>query len=177
MNGFIQQSRSLAGAPIFFAKKKDGSLHFVVDYRGLNKIIVLYWYALPLIMILLEHLSGAKYFTKVDLRGAYNFVRICPGDEWKNTFCTLYGHFKHIIMLFGLTTETYVLQHMVNDIFHDLSDIFSVVYLDNILMYSKSNKEHGVHVCQVLERWQEYGLYDELKKCTFGKCQLKFWGM
>ena len=92
-NGFIRHSRSPTGALTFFVKKKDGSLCLVVDYRGLNKITVRNRYALPLIPTLLERLSGAKYFTKLDLRGAYNLVRIRPGDEWKTAFRTRYGHF------------------------------------------------------------------------------------
>ena len=102
-SGFIQHSRSPCGAPIFFVKKKDGSLHLVVDYRGLNKVTVRNRYALPLIPSLLERLNRAKYFTKLDLRGANNLVRIRPGDEWKTAFRTRYGHFEYTVMPFGLT--------------------------------------------------------------------------
>ena len=84
--GFIRHSKSPTGAPIFFVKKKDGSLRLVVVYRGLNKIIIRNRYALPLIRTLLEWLSGAKCFAKIDLRGAYNLVRIRSGDEWKTAF-------------------------------------------------------------------------------------------
>ena len=86
--GFIRHSKSPTGAPIFFVKKKDGSLYLVVDYRGLNKVIIRNRYALSLISSLLEQISGANFFTKIDLRGAYNLVRICPDDEWKTTFRT-----------------------------------------------------------------------------------------
>ena len=91
MDNIIQHSRSPAGAPIFFIKKKDGSLRLVMDYQGLNKVTIRNRYALPLISSLLEHLSGAKFFTKLDLRGAYNLVQIRPGDEWKTAFRTRYG--------------------------------------------------------------------------------------
>ena len=134
-NGFIQHSRSPAGAPIFFVKKKDGSLRLVVDYRGLNKVTIRNRYALPLISSLLERLSGAKYFTKLDLRGAYNLVRIRRGDEWKTAFRTRYGHFEYTVMPFGLTNAPAVFQHMANDIFRDFLDIFVIVYLDDILIY------------------------------------------
>ena len=113
-NGFIQHSKSPAGAPIFFVKKKDGTLRMVVDYRGLNKVTVRNRYALPLISSLLERLSEAKYFTKLDLRGAYNLVRIRPGDEWKTAFRTRYGHFEYTVMPFGLTNAPAVFQHMAN---------------------------------------------------------------
>jgi hypothetical protein len=137
-NGFIQHSRSPASAPIFFVKKKDGLLRLVVDYRGLNKVTIRNKYALPLISSLLERLSGAKFFTKLDLRGVYNLVRIRPGDEWKTAFRTLYDHFEYIVMPFGLTNAPAVFQHMANDIFRDFLDIFLIVYLDDILIYSKT---------------------------------------
>jgi hypothetical protein len=175
-NGFIQHSRSPAGAPIFFVKKKDGSLRLVVDYRGLNKITIRNRYALPLISTLLERLSGAKYFTKLDLRGAYNLVRIRPGDEWKTAFRTRYGHFEYTVMPFGLTNAPAVFQHMANDIFRDFLDIFTIVYLDDILIYSKTQEEHDVHVCQVLQRLREYGLYAKLEKCKFDENQVEFLG-
>jgi hypothetical protein len=133
-NGFIRHSKSPAGVPIFFVKKKDGSLRLVVDYRGFNKVTVRNRYALPLIPTLLERLSGAKYFTNLDLRGAYNLVRIRPGDEWKTAFRTRYGHFEYTVMPFGLTNAPAVFQHMANDIFRDSLDIFIIVYLDDILI-------------------------------------------
>jgi hypothetical protein len=110
-NGFIRHSRSPASAPIFFVKKKDGSLRLVVDYRGLNKFMVRNQYALPLILsLLVERLCGAKYFTRLDLRGAYNLVRIRPGDEWKTAFRTRYGHFEYAAMPFGFTKAPTVFQ-------------------------------------------------------------------
>ena len=102
-NGFIRHSKSPADAPIFFVKKKDGSLRLVVDYCGLNKVTIKNRYALPLISSLLERINGARFFTKINLRGAYNLVRIRLGDEWKTTFRTRYGHFKYTVMSFSLT--------------------------------------------------------------------------
>ena len=174
--GFIRHSKSPAGAPIFFVKKKDGSLRLVVDYRGLNKITIRNRYALPLIPTLLERLSGAKYFTKIDLRGAYNLVRIRPGDEWKTAFRTRYGHFEYTVMPFGLTNAPAVFQHMANDIFRDFLDIFTIIYLDDILIFSKTQEEHDEHVRQVLQRLQEYGLYAKLEKCSFDRNQVEFLG-
>ena len=107
-NGFIRHSKSPAGAPIFFVKKKDGSLRLVVDYRGLNKVTIRNRYALPLISSLLERINGARFFTKIDLRGAYNLVWIRRGDEYKTAFRTRYGHFEYTIMPFGLTNASTV---------------------------------------------------------------------
>ena len=175
-NGFIRHSRSPGSAPIFFVKKKNGSLRLVVDYRGLNKVTIRNRYALPLIPNLLERLSGAKYFTKLDLRGAYNLVRIRPGDEWKTAFRTRYGHFEYTVMPFGLTNAPAVFQHMANDIFRDFLDIFTIVYLDDILIYSKTQEEHDEHVRQVLRWLREYGLYAKLEKCSFSQNQVEFLG-
>ena len=175
-NGSIRHSKSPTGAPIFLVKKKDGSLCLVVDYRGLNKVGVRYRYASPLISRLLDRLSGAKYFTKLDLRGAYNLVRIRLGDEWKTAFCTRYGHFEYTVMPFGLTNAPAVFQHMENDIFREFLDVFTIVYLDDILIYSKTQGEHDMHVRQVLERFHEYGLYAKLEKCTFDQDHVEFLG-
>ena len=175
-NGFIRHSKSPAGAPIFFVKKKDGSLRLVVDYRGLNKVTIRNRYALPLISNLLERLSGAKYFTKLDLRGAYNLVRIRPGDEWKTAFRTRYGHFEYTVMPFGLTNAPAIFQHMANDIFRDFLDVFTIVYLDDILIYSTTQEEHDRHVRQVLQRLRKYGLFAKLEKCTFDQRHVEFLG-
>ena len=105
-----------------------------MDYRGLNKVTIRNRYALPLISSLLERIGGAKHFTKIDLRGAYNLVRIRLGDEWKTAFRTRYGHFEYTLMPFGLTNAPAVFQHMGNDIFRDFLDIFLIIYLDDFLI-------------------------------------------
>jgi len=101
--GYIRPLTSPASSPILFAKKKDGSLRLCVDYRGLNSITIKNRYALPLISELLDRIKGAKYFTKIDLRGAYNLVRIAEGEEWKTAFRTRYSHFEYLVMPFRLT--------------------------------------------------------------------------
>jgi len=108
-----------------------------VDYRGLNKITKKNRYSLPLISGLLDRLRTGKIFTKLDLRGAYNLLKIRPGDEWKTAFRTRYGHFEYTVMPFGLTNAPVVFQHLMNDIFRDYMDEFVVVYLDDILIFSK----------------------------------------
>jgi hypothetical protein len=123
-----------------------------VDYRELNKVTKKNRYPLPLILELLEQLGSAKIFIKIELRGAYNLVQVTEGDEWKTTFRTRYGHFEYLVMPFGLTNTPIVFQHMMNDIFWEYLDHFVVIYLDDILIYSKNEEEHNHHVCCVLSK-------------------------
>lgn len=175
-SGFIQHSKSPAGAPILFVKKKDGTLRLCVDYRGLNKVTVRNRYPLPLIPQLLEQLSRAKVFTKIDLRGAYNLVRIKPGDEWKTAFRTRYGHFEYRVMPFGLTNAPAIFQHMMHDIFREYLDLFVVIYLDDVLVYSNNLKEHEKHVKMVLQKLRDVNLYAKLEKCHFDCDTVEFLG-
>ena len=145
---FIWHSKSHAGTPTLFVKKKDRSLCMCVDYHGLNKVTKKNHYPLPLISELLEQLGNAKIFTKIELRGTYNLVRVKEMDEWKTTFCTRYGYFEYSIMPFGLV----VFQHMMNDIFWVYLDHFVVIYLDDILLYFKNEKEYEHHICLVFEK-------------------------
>jgi hypothetical protein len=173
---FIRHSKSPAGAPILFVKKKDGSLRLCVDYRGLNKVTVKNRYPLPLISGLLDQLGQAKIYTKIDLRGAYNLVRIKEGDEWKTAFRTRYGHFEYNVMPFGLTNAPAIFQHLMNDIFREYLDRFVVCYLDDILIYSKNIEEHEEHVKMVLQKLREKGLYAKLEKCAFHQPKVEFLG-
>ena len=132
---YIRPSKSPAGAPMFFVKKKSGELRPVIDYRGLNSVTVKNRYPLPLIHELLTRFTKAKFFTKIDLRGAYNLVRIKSGDKWKTAFRCRYGHFEYCVMPFGLTNAPAVFQNLMNEVFFDLLDIFCVIYLDDILIY------------------------------------------
>jgi len=174
--GFVQHSKSPAGAPILFVKKKDGSFRLCVDYCELNKITKKNRYPLPLISGILDRLHTGKIFTKLDLRGAYNLLRICPGDEWKTTFRTRYGHFEYTVMPFGLTNAPAVFQHLMNDIFREYMDEFVVVYLDDILIFSKNQEDHDKNVRLVLAMLWEHGLYTKLEKCEFDKSSVVFLG-
>mgnify|MGYP000532974220 FL=1 len=174
--GFIQPSKSPVGAPILFVKKKDGSLRLCVDYRGLNKITVRNRYPLPLIPTLLDRLRTGRIFSKIDLRGAYNLVRIKPGDEWKTAFRTRYGHFEYKVMPFGLTNAPAVFQHMMNNIFREYLDHFVVIYLDDILVFSSNIEEHTRHVRLVLSKLREHGLYAKSEKCEFDRTSVEFLG-
>jgi hypothetical protein len=173
---FIQPSRSPAGAPIFFVTKKDGDLRPCVDYRGLNAITIKNRYPLPLLDNMIDQLRGAKFFTKLDLRGAYNLVRVREGDEWKTAFRCRYGHYEYKVMPFGLTNAPAVFQGMMNDILAEFLDRSVINYLDDILIYSADLETHKTHVRQVLERLLENQLYVKAEKCAFHQKEVTFLG-
>jgi len=130
-------------APVFFIKKKDGSLRLVQDYRALNAKTVKNAYPLPLISDLVNRLRGAHYFTKLDVRWGYNNFRIKEGDEWKAAFRTNRGLFEPLVMFFGLTNSPATFQTMMNEIFQDLiSEGVVCVYLDDILIFMETMEEH-----------------------------------
>ncbi|XP_077155275.1 uncharacterized protein LOC143817669 [Ranitomeya variabilis] len=172
----VQKVPFLAGAPIFFAKKKDGTLRPCVHYQELYKVTVRNRYPLPLIPELLERVRHAKVFSKLDLCGAYNLVRILPGDEWKTAFRCRYGHFESLVMPFGLCNAPATFQHLTNDIFKDLLDQFVVIYLDDILIFSDSLQEHEEHVKTVLRCLKENHLYIKPEKCEFHRSEIQFLG-
>lgn len=174
--GFITPSSSPAGSPILFVKKKDGTLRLCVDYRKLNAITVKDRYPLPLIGELLDQLRQAKVYSKIDLRGAYNLLRIAAGEEWKTAFRTKYGSFEYKVMPFGLTNAPASFQHLMNDIFKDMLDISVIVYLDDILIFSDSEEEHRAHVREVLRRLRANGLYAKPEKCEFHVRRVEFLG-
>jgi hypothetical protein len=174
--GFITASSSPASAPILFDKKKDGSLRLCVDYRGLNKITIKNRYPLPLISEMLDRLSKAKYFSKIDLRGAYNLIRIKSGEEWKTAFRCRYGHFEYRVMPFGLTNAPASFQHFMNDTFRDYLDKFCLVYIDDILIYSETLEDNIQHVRLVLTRLRSASLYAKLEKCKFQVTEIEFLG-
>ena len=175
-SGFIRPLNSPCGAPVLFIKKKDGSLRLCVDYRGLNKITRKDRYPLPLVLDLLDALRKARIYTKIDLRHAYNLVRIAPGDEWKTAFRTRYGSFEWLVMPFGLSNAPAAFQRFVNEVFADLLDVCVVVYLDDILIYSDNPDEHRAHVREVLRRLRKHHLYARTDKCEFHAESVEYLG-
>lgn len=174
--GFIQPSKSPFGSPIFFVPKKDESLRPCVDYRDLNALTVKNRHPLPLISDMLDRFGSAKIFTKIDLRGAYNLVRMKQGDEYKTAFRCQFGHFEYKVMPFGLTNAPAVFQSMMFDIFRDILDIYVVVYLDDILIFSENIDKHRSHVSEVLQRLSDNHLYAKLSKCIFETNSVDFLG-
>ncbi|CAK9780322.1 unnamed protein product [Cutaneotrichosporon oleaginosum] len=174
--GFIRPSQSPAAAPILFVKKKDGSLRLCVDYRGLNNVTVKNRYPLPLISELLNRLGSAKFFSRIDLRNAYHQIRIAEGEEWKTAFRCRYGLFEYLVMPFGLTNAPATFQYLVNTQFHDMIDDFVIVFLDDIMIFSKTREEHTKHIQRVLQRLREGKLYAKAEKCEFYQKKTEFLG-
>ena len=174
--GFIQPSTSPAGAPILFVKKKDGGLRLCVDYRGLNRITVKNRYPLPLIGEALDRLVGAKVYTKLDIRAAYNLIRIKEGDEWKTAFRTRYGHFEYKVLPFGLANAPATFQGYINKVLSKYLDDFCIVYLDDILIYSEDPKDHTEHVRKVLDQLRKHRLFAKAEKCEFRVTTVGFLG-
>ncbi len=174
--GFIRPSTSPASAGFFFVKKKDGGLRPCIDYRGLNENTVKFRYPLPLVPAALEQLRQANYYTKLDLRNAYNLIRIREGDEWKTAFSTTSGHYEYLVMPFGLANSPSVFQAFMNDIFRDMLNRWVIVYIDDILIYSNTQEEHVRHVRAVLKRLLQHQLYVKAEKCEFHQTSTSFLG-
>ena len=175
--GYIRPSKSPAAAPVFFVKKKDGTLRLVVDYRKLNEITVKNRYPLPLTMELVDALQKAKVFTTLDLRWGYHNVRLKEGDEWKAAFRTKEGHFEPTVMTFGLTNAPATFQHMMNDIFKDLIGVYVIIYLDDLLIFSEDESMHDEHVREVLRRLRENDLFCKPEKCKFRQSTVEYLGL
>jgi hypothetical protein len=177
-SGRIRSSKSPMASAFFFVKKKDGSLRPVQDYRKLNEMTIKNRYPLPLISELIDKLKKAKYFTKLDIRWGYNNVRIKEGDEWKAAFRTNRGLFEPLVMFFGLTNSPATFQNMMNDILKELIDEGKVlVYLDDILIFTKDLDEHRRLVKRVLAKLEENKLFLKPEKCDFEKTEVEYLGV
>jgi hypothetical protein len=165
--GFIKPSSSPWGCPAIFVKKKDQTLRMCVDYRPLNVVTIKNKYPLPWIDILFDQLTGARVFSKIDLRSGYHQIRIRPEDIPKTTFTTRYGLFEYLVMSFGLTNAPAHFTYLMNSIFMPELDKFVVVFIDDILIYSKNEEEHAKHLRIVLTRLREHQLYAKFSKCAF----------
>lgn len=166
-DGKIRPSKSSVASPCFYVKKADGGLRLVTDYRKINEITKSDKFPLPLRGDLIEKLKDAKIFTKLDLRWGFNNIRIKEGDEWKTAFRTKNGLYEYTVMPFGLKNAPAVFQRFMNDILRDLLDVYVVVYLDDILIYSKNREDHEKHVKEVLKRIQDNNLFLKPSKCFF----------
>jgi len=171
----IWPSKSPIAAPVFFIKKKDGSLRLVQDYCVLNTVTIKNRYPLPLISELVSQLCRARYFTKLDVCWGFNNVCIKSGNEWKAAFCTNCGLFEPLVMFFGMTNSPATFQTMMNDIFRTLiAKGIVVVYLDDILIFTKTEEEHERAVRRILEILAEYKLFLHLEKYEFHRSWIKY---
>ena len=174
--GYIRPSVSPWGAPVLFVKKKDGSMRLCIDYRELNKITIKNRYPLPRIDDLFDQLKGATDFSKIDLRSGYHQLRIKTEDIPKTAFRTRYGHYEFTVMPFGLTNAPAVFMDLMNRVFKPYLDKFVVVFIDDILVFSRSQSEHEEHLRKVLEVLRKNELYAKLKKCEFWLKEVAFLG-
>ena len=174
--GWICKSKSPVGALVLFTPKANRSLQLCVDYWGLNTLMVKNCYPLPLIDEMLDQLQGVKYFTKLDLCDAYHRICIWEGDEWKTAFQTRYRHFEYLVMPFGLSNTPATFQAYINQALVGLLDVCCVVYLDNILIFSKKKDQHQEDIAMVLQQLREYWLYAKLSKCSFETMTVSFLG-
>lgn len=174
--GYIRPSQSPYGAPVLFVKKKDGSMRMCIDYRALNKVTIKNKYPLPRIEDLFDQVRGARFFSKIDLRSAYHQVRVAEEDIPKTAFRTRYGHFEFRVLSFGLTNAPATFQTLVNDVFKPLLDNCVLVYLDDILIYSRTAEEHERHLREVLKLLRDNQLYAKWEKCELFRDQVEYLG-
>jgi hypothetical protein len=174
--GFIRPSTLPWGCPALFVKKKDEILRFCIDYRPLNVVTIKNKYPLPRIDVLFDQLVGVKVFSKIDLRSNYHQIKIRASDIPKTAFSTRYGLYEFLVMSFGLTNAPAYFMYLMNSVLMPELDKFVVVFIDDILVYSKNEEEHAGHLHVVLQHLREHCLYAKLSKCDFWLKEIKFLG-
>ncbi|GJW54605.1 putative reverse transcriptase domain-containing protein [Tanacetum coccineum] len=174
--GFIRPSSSPWGAPVLFVKKKDGSFRMCIDYRELNKLTVKNRYPLPRIDDLFDQLQGSSVYSKIDLRSGYHQLRVREEDIPKTAFRTRYGHYEFQVMPFGLTNAPAVFMDLMNRVCKPYLDKFVIVFIDDILIYSKNKQEHEEHLKLILELLKKEELYAKFSKCEFWIPKVQFLG-
>ena len=174
--GFIRPSSSPWGAPVLFVKKKDGSFRMCIDYRELNKLTVKNRYPLPRIDDLFDQLQGSSHYSKIDLRSGYHQLRVREEDIPKTAFRTRYGHYEFQVMPFGLTNAPAIFMDLMNRVCKPYLDKFVIVFIDDILIYSKSRQEHEEHLKTILELLKKEQLYAKFSKCDFWIQRVQFLG-
>jgi hypothetical protein len=174
--GYICPSSSPWGYPALFVKKKDQSLRLCVDYRPLNTVTIKNKYHLPHIDILFYQLAGTKVFSKVDLLSGYHQIKIRSKDVLKITFSTRYGLYKYLVMSFGLTNASAHFMYLMNSVFMAELDKLVVVFINDILVYSKNEEENEQHLRVILQRLYDHQLYVKFSKCAFWLKEVFFVG-
>src|SRR6266480_6412625 len=175
-NNNTTAQRTAQQSPVLFAKKPGGGWRFCVDYRKLNSITKKDQYPIPLIEETLARLSKARIFTKLDVRYAFNRIRLKEDIEDLTTFCTHYGSYKYRVMPFGLCNGPASFQRFINSVLFDYIDDFCTAYINDILIYSEDPLEHKAHVCKVLDRLRQASLPVDIKKSEFSVTSTKYLG-
>jgi hypothetical protein len=174
--GYIRPSSLRWGAPVLFVQKKDGSQRMCVDYRSLNDVTIKNKYPLPRIEDLFDQMRGARVFSKIDLKSGYHRMKIRPSDIPKTTFSTRYGLYEFTVMMFGLTNAPAHFMNLMNKVFMEYLDRFIVVFIDDILIYSKNDSDHEEHLRLVQQKLWDNQLYAKYSKCEFWIDEVPFLG-
>ena len=174
--GFIRPSQSAYGSPVLFVKKKNGALRMCVDYRAINALTVKWKYPIPDINMLLDQLKGARYFTKIDLNQAYYQVRVAEDSKQYTAMLTRWGLWEWNCLSFGLSNAPSHFSRLMMDVFKDLVDVTVLIFLDDILIYSKREEDHLEHVRVVLEKLRQHQLYARALKCDWAMRKVDFLG-
>ena len=174
--GYIRESTSPFSSPVLFVPKANGKWRMCIDYRALNKLTVHNKYPLPRIDDLLDQLQSARVFTSMDLAAGYHQIRITDDDVPKTAFTTHMGLFEYTVLPFGLCNAPSTFQSVMNGVFRDFIGKFVLIYLDDILIFSKDPDEHLQHIRMVLQRLKDQQFYAQLPKCHFYQKELKFLG-
>lgn len=174
--GFIHPSISLWGTPVLFVQKKDGSLRMCIDYCQLNKVMIKNKYPLPTIDDLFDQFQGAKCFSKIDYHSGYHQLKVRELDTPKTSFQTRYGHYEFLVMSFELINAPAAFMDLMNRVFHQFLDLFVIVFIDDILVYSKSKEDHANHLRIILQTLKDHKLYAKFSKCEFWLNAIDFLG-